>query len=590
MTARSMFQRLNAASLRYCVLSGITLFFVSACSFQPAPTPSYEIDYSDDIVFDSNDAEARFLYLKSELLLKREMFEEALATLEEANDKLSKPSPTIVKRLAQLSIRKGDLARALEYADTLIEINPDSIDALQLKAGTLGAMGDIDGAISVYHKIFAQMEEPEEEPYLLLSGLLIQQGRQEEAGSVLRELLQKKSDSFVGTYYLAKLYFTLGDNLSAIKYYEKALEINPSADQVALELIQVLAVDRQIQKAIERCQKLIRQSPGNGKAKSFLAELLLGDQKIEEALKAFEEAKQTDENPSELQFKVALIKLQRKDYDGAEAELNLLLHNNPTYHQARYYLATAYASLDRIDEAVQQLSMIPPQERLYKKSIGFSSFLLRSKGNYGKAISILDESLIHFPSDTELLGYKVVVLKDSGDLPGTIALLEKIKELEPDDEHHLFNLGVAYDESGEKGKALEIMEEVIEKNPLHANALNYLGYSLAESNKDLARAEELVKRAIKLEENNGYFIDSLGWIYYQSGKYKEALRYLERANELVNSDPVIMEHLGKTYLKLGKGEKARRILEQAFDLLKDDEKEKDLRLEIQEILKNLGGK
>jgi tetratricopeptide (TPR) repeat protein len=585
----SKFKMLQAPSSHFCFLAGIMLCSVSACSFQLAPTTTYEVDYSDEIVFDSNDAEARFLYLKSELLLKREMFEEAFSTLEEANDKLSRPSPTIVKRLSQLSIRKGDLESALKYADTLVGISPESIDALQLKAGTLGAMGDIDGAISVYHQIFAQMDKIEEEPYLLLSGLLIQNGRQKEAGSVLRELREKKPDSFVGTYYLAKLYFTLGDNLSAIKYYEKALEINPSADQVALELIQVLAVDRQIQKAIERCEKLIRQSPGNGKAKSFLAELLLGDQKIEEALKAFEEAKQADENPSELQFKVALIKLQRKDYDGAEAELNLLLHNNPSYHQARYYLATAYASLDKIDEAVQQLSMIPPSERLYKKSIAFSSFLLRSKGNFGKAISILDESLTNFPSDTELLGYKVVVLKDSGDLRGTIALLEKIKEMEPDDEHHLFNLGVAYDESGDKGKALEIMEEVIQNNPLHANALNFLGYSLAESNNDLARAEELVKRAIKLEENNGYFIDSLGWIYYQSGKYKEALRYLEKANNLVSGDPVIMEHLGKVYIKLGKGDKARKILEQALDILKDNEKEKDLQFEIQEILRNLGG-
>ncbi len=561
-------------------------FFIAACSSRKSPEPP-RLDSSHDVEFDQDDAEARFLFLKSELLLKKERFEEALSALEDANEKQKNSSPVILKRLTQHYIRKGDMDEALRATDRILELEPDSVEALQLKAGTLSAMGQVDEAASVYYEVFSKLKEVDEEPYLLLSGLLIQNGKKEEAGSVLRELVSKKPDSFIGTYYLAKLYFTLGDNLLAIKNYERALEINPSADQVALELIQVLAMDRQITKAIDRCQKLIAESPGNAKAKSFLAELLLGEQKIEEALKAFEEAKKVDESPNELQFKVALIKLQRKDYEGAEAELNLLLLRNPKYHQARYYLATAYASQERTDDAVRELGKIPHSDKLYNKAVGFASFLLRSASDFSRAVEVVDTALKHHPSDIELLGYKAAALKESGNVPSAIVVLEKICELEPENEQHLFNLGVAYDDAGQKGKTLEIMEQVIRKNPLHANALNYLGYSLAEANKDLARAEELIKRAIKIEQDNGYFIDSLGWVYFQLGRYREALQQLERAGALVHSDPVILEHLGKTYLKLEMKEKAKTVLEKAFELLEGDTSQKDLQNEIREILKGL---
>ena len=51
-------------------------------------------------------------------------------------------------------------------------------------------------------------------------------------------------------------------------------------------------------------------------------------------------------------------------------------------------------------------------------------------------------------------------------------------------------------------------------------------------------------RRSTLEPDNGYFIDSLGWAYYQQGRYADALRELKRAVEKAKEDPVIFEHLG----------------------------------------------
>ena len=70
---------------------------------------------------------------------------------------------------------------------------------------------------------------------------------------------------------------------------------------------------------------------------------------------------------------------------------------------------------------------------------------------------------------------------------------------------------------------------------------------------------------MKFRPNDGYIIDSLGWVYYKKKKFDEALVELEKAWKLAPNDPAIGEHLGEVYLKKGLWDKAlkiyRRVLE-----------------------------
>ena len=61
------------------------------------------------------------------------------------------------------------------------------------------------------------------------------------------------------------------------------------------------------------------------------------------------------------------------------------------------------------------------------------------------------------------------------------------------------------------------------------------------------RRLSLTKRAVALKPSNGYYIDSLGWALFKSGKLTEALTELKRAVALVEDDPVLYEHLGDIY-------------------------------------------
>jgi Flp pilus assembly protein TadD len=91
----------------------------------------------------------------------------------------------------------------------------------------------------------------------------------------------------------------------------------------------------------------------------------------------------------------------------------------------------------------------------------------------------------------------------------------------------------------------------------------------------------MIEKALKLKPNDGYIMDSLGWVYFKMGQNTKALEILLKAVQLVPRDPVIQEHLGDIYMSLGDRSKARDAYEKAL-AYKHEEPEK-----IQEKLKKL---
>jgi tetratricopeptide (TPR) repeat protein len=90
----------------------------------------------------------------------------------------------------------------------------------------------------------------------------------------------------------------------------------------------------------------------------------------------------------------------------------------------------------------------------------------------------------------------------------------------------------------------------------------------------------MISRAIALRPEDGFIVDSLGWVYYmralplvEAGRAEDAKVYiqraleeLERADDLTGGDPVISEHLGDTYLLLGQRQRALEKFREAVEL------------------------
>jgi Flp pilus assembly protein TadD len=96
--------------------------------------------------------------------------------------------------------------------------------------------------------------------------------------------------------------------------------------------------------------------------------------------------------------------------------------------------------------------------------------------------------------------------------------------------------------------------------------LNYLGYSWIDQGMHLARATEMIEKAVKLRPNDGAIVDSLGWALYRVGDYEGAVKQLERAVELLPHDPTINDHLGDAYWRVGRRHEARFQWQRALSL------------------------
>jgi len=139
-----------------------------------------------------------------------------------------------------------------------------------------------------------------------------------------------------------------------------------------------------------------------------------------------------------------------------------------------------------------------------------------------------------------------------------------ILSLAPSDPETHFFLGTVYEQQNKRDEAIDEFKAALEINPEYPDALNSLGYLYAEESINLEEAEQMIKKALIYDPDNGAYIDSLGWVYFRQGRYEEAIEKLEQAIQFL-SDPVIYEHLGDAYLKQGNLLKARESWQRSLE-------------------------
>jgi tetratricopeptide (TPR) repeat protein len=89
-----------------------------------------------------------------------------------------------------------------------------------------------------------------------------------------------------------------------------------------------------------------------------------------------------------------------------------------------------------------------------------------------------------------------------------------------------------------------LLKGLIQSHPNYQHAYNALGYSWADRNVRLPEAKALIERAVALAPQDGYILDSLGWVEFRLGNLDQALTHLQRAFGL-KADAEIAAHWGE---------------------------------------------
>jgi len=146
-----------------------------------------------------------------------------------------------------------------------------------------------------------------------------------------------------------------------------------------------------------------------------------------------------------------------------------------------------------------------------------------------------------------------------------------------------YALGVIYEKTNRLSESVKEMETVLAIDPENAEALNFIGYSYADRGMNLDDAEKMIIKALKIKPNNGYLIDSLGWVYFKKNKLNSAMKHLKQALELLPDDVNIIEHMGDVYVKLNKTKEAEEMYNR---VLKIDPKNSLVQKKLEDLMKH----
>ena len=221
---------------------------------------------------------------------------------------------------------------------------------------------------------------------------------------------------------------------------------------------------------------------------------------------------------------------------------------------ARMRLAMAYAQLGRYADATRVTEGLVSGRPMDLEVHYLLAFLYSQQAQEEKAVVeyeyIFKALAEKEPGNSEFPNYLGQLYYSAGKEDQAFEQFALALKLDPKNSSLLYVMGVHYLEKNRKEEGAGLLKQCLAVEPDNAECLNSLAYAYAEDKVHLAEALKYADDALGIEPNNAAYLDTRGWIYFQAGRYEEALKELMRADGMIK-DPVILEHLAQTCLKLG---------------------------------------
>ncbi|RPJ04088.1 MAG: tetratricopeptide repeat protein, partial [Deltaproteobacteria bacterium] len=365
-------------------------------------------------------------------------------------------------------------------------------------------------------------------------------------------------------------YADRGDTAKAEAAYRKAIELDPEFLPARINLAGMQEAAGDLALAIQTCEEISDLVPNNQLVHSKLAYLYTKTGNLDAALSHYQylldTAPQFDE---EIALKIGLLYFEQENFADAEILLRRITGENPGNQHAHYYLGHTLVKTLKPEEAAQAFQAVKTDSDLFPQARIQLAFIYSQAGDMHGAQQVIQETIALRPDDVSLYHALAIVHAEKKDYQSAIAALQKAIEHDSASEDLLLYLGHLYEKAGMFNESIAAMREVLAINSNNADALNFIGYLYAERGIHLREARILIKKALAVKPDDGYILDSLGWVYYKMENYKKALTYLEQAQRLVPDDPTIAEHLGDVYTRLNKTGKALELYRRALELAPD---------------------
>ncbi|MDD2961634.1 MAG: tetratricopeptide repeat protein [Muribaculaceae bacterium] len=197
--------------------------------------------------------------------------------------------------------------------------------------------------------------------------------------------------------------------------------------------------------------------------------------------------------------------------------------------------------------------------------------------NYPKAIEAAQKSMTYNPDNLELYQYIAPAYTQMKEYNKALEVYdEALKKIDKKDNKLISiiyaGMGDAYFSMGDTIKAFSSYDTSLTYFNENAGTLNNYAYFLAESNKDLDKAEKMSYFAIQLEPDNSTYLDTYAWIFFKKHDYETAKTYIKLAVEKDDTNsPELREHYGDILFMSGEPDLAVEQWKIALETKKDSE-------------------
>ena len=438
--------------------------------------------------------------------------EEALRAIE----LLSRRNPNKIElqvRLAHAQAQNGDFTGSNATYDSIVALHGPSLQVTTRKVSNYLALNDSASALSEMRALLATA--PQNVMYCLTMSTLMQQLEMPDSALHYLDCAQQ-AEPDNGYTYLAKA-----------RFYHQRGDSAAYDSQVRLALMnENLDVDSKMDVLLDYTRTLMSTGDSTARIDTLMNVLVA----------------QHPHEP-EIHNLYSDYLVARKDFKAAAEQLGYVLDIEPTDAQAWRRLMLINMMDDNTPAALaaaeKALEYNPDSMDLYRY-IAPAYFQMKQ---YDKAL------------DT----YRIAIEKtDSLDV-------ETLSDL-------YCGMGDAYFEKGDTATAFASYEKSLQLNPFNSGTMNNYAYFLSLTDKELDKAERMAATAVKMNPENGPFIDTYAWVFYKKKDYPMALLYIKSAIEHSDEPSAdLYDHYGDILEATGEHEQAVEQWKKALALDSDND-------------------
>ena len=543
------------------------------------------------------DADAFAEYTVGVFLLESGSAQAAIPHLETAWEK-SSHDETIGGKLAEAYFGIGELAKCEMVVDVLLEHSEGNHDALLLKAKIAYMRSEKDEARGYLEKLEAAGGSSFE-VQRILAAVYTELGMTDKAIAAYATAIKMEPEHPLVQYQYGTLLRESGRTAEAEEALSEAVRLKPDFSEAAVGLAEIIVERGGHAEAESVLVRSLEADPGNYRALEIVTNLYIDQGQPDKAIRLLEEQNRRSPLPNEGLLLLGRLYYEVKDYDEALNIFEGMFEaGNATPDLARVLgeISSRAGKTDKALRYYREAIRLGPGDFRNHLAMFFSASPTftpeesqRIKISAEESAKCLSEAARLVPSaDFDGLYLVGISYQSVDSLETALEFLSRGAEIRPGDERVVLNAASVLEKLKRYEEAERYIASLHERQPDDPTTCNFYGYLLALRGKDLDRAEELVRKALESEPQNGYYMDSLGWVFFMRGDYPRAIEELEKAAAIAGNDPVILEHLGDAYSAVGKYREARGAYEKSKSIEKKNTGE--IERKIDETKKKARGK